>query len=247
MDTQKEDIVESQTDAIEGNDNHPSPEEMLKNTRAEFSRKLGNVESRLNDTTAALQAMLNQLNESRSSGSSQPAKRPTKDLLFDNPEEYAEQITQEAVRQATQVVTRQQEANNMTQAAIADVSSRYPEFAQAGSEAAALAVQKANALPKNLKGTAEGARLVMLEAAAELGLVPVSKRTQQRASSSDSEPVGGSGRSSSQQQRQVDSKKPKVDAKTLAFAELLGIDIKDPKRLEGLEKASSREFHKKYQ
>jgi hypothetical protein len=140
-------------------------------------------------------------------------------------------------------VTKQVQLSQATQAVVADIQSKYSEFMQEGSEAARLAIQKAASLPPHLRGTPEGAKMVMLETVADLGLVPASKKTQK---SNDDFALSG-------QSKPTGSRKPAdpakdIDQTTLAWMELLDPSYKnDPKRVESLKKISNRKNWGKYE
>lgn len=212
----------------------------IKNMKAEFDRKTATIAEQQRQTQSQLEAILAEVQ--RSMAPKEPPRKADKDLIYEDPEKYARQIREDAVREATETVTKQYQASQAVQSAVASLQSQYPEFAQDGSEASKLAVEKAGRLPAKLKGTAEGARLAMLEAAQELGLVMSSKR---RTNVSQEEPVTGNRSSTTSSQ----ARKPtgKVDEKTKAFAELLGLDFNDPKQVALLEKASTRKNWKSYE
>lgn len=240
--------VENQSDQVEETTQveesapaeQPDPIEQLK---GEFSRKTANLAKMQEETQAQLSAILEQVQRSMQPKEPSAPKKPVKDLLYDDPEEFARQVREEATREATEVVSKQYQASQAVQNAVASLQQQYPEFAQEGSEASMLAIKKAASLPAKLKGTAEGARLAMLETAQELGLVAMQRRQQPKRQ--QEEPVVGSRSSTSTSQ----ARKPagKVDEKTKALAELLGLDFNDPKQVAELEKASTRKNWSRYE
>ncbi len=236
---------EESTNEVDANsESEDQAQDPVKQVKAEMNRKLSNVEAMQAETKKQLDAILAQVQASMQPKEEAAPKKPAKDLLFDDPDQFIAQVREQAVREATESVGRQYQASQAMQAAVQGIASQYPEFMQDGSEASRLAVQRANNLPKHLKGTAEGAELVMLKVAQELGLTPVGKRQRQV---SEEEPVAGSRSTSAGSGANKGPKKRAIDEKTLALAELLGVDIKDPKRLDGLEKASTRKKWNTYQ
>jgi hypothetical protein len=226
----------------EGEGEQPDP---IKNIKAEFNRKLSSLDERFSQTSEQLQQMMQLLQQQKPTGTSEPTKS-AKDLLYDDPDRFVAEVEQRAVSKAQEKVQREMQATQAAQNAVLEMQSRYPEFAQPGSEATQLAMEKAKSLPAHLRNTPEGARLVLMEAASELGLVPASKRKAQQ--TQNDEPVASSRSSSSSSgAARKSQQKPKVSDKTLAVAQLLGIDITDEKRLQGLEKAATREKWTKYQ
>jgi len=238
----EEEVQESALDASgnEANEEATPKEDLIKNMKAEFARKTSNIEAQQAETQRQLQEILEQVQKSM-----QPAKEPKKsarELVFDDPEEFVRSTVERAAIEADERVTKKFEASQAMQNAVSSLSQQYPEFSQDGSEATALAVQKAAKLPAKLKGTAEGARLVMLETAAELGLVMSSRRKK---ASDDSEPVAGSRNTATSTAKKAPQ--GKVDEKTRAFAELIGLDFSDPKQVAALEKSSQRKNWSSYE
>lgn len=216
-------------------------EDPIKNAKAEMDRKITNLQSENKAQLDQMAAILAEVQKSL-----QPKAEPrksAKELIFDDPESLLADVEERATRRATEAVTQQYQASQAVQLAVSSLQVQYPEFSQDGSEAAILAVAKAAKLPAKLKGTAEGARLAMLEAAQELGLMPQSKR--QKSESKNEEPIGS--RSSNGAANRKPASNTKVDDKTRAVAELLGLDFNDPKQVAALEKASTRKSWGKYE
>lgn len=212
----------------------------LQNLQAEVYRKLQNMDKSTNDKFDQILNMIAQ----KSQAPAAPEKS-LKDLVFEDPDKAAEIIEQRATARAQAVVTQQVQASQQVQSTVADMQSKYPEFAQEGSEAARVAIEKAGKLPAHLRGTPEGIRMVMLETASDLGLVPAGKRAK-AAPASDDFVTPGSAPSSRSAARKQDVTKD-IDPNTLGFAQLLDPTIvNDPKRLENLAKASKRKNWTRY-
>ena len=216
----------------------------MQNIKAEFSRKTSNLEAKLAETNSQLAAMIAQVQASLTQSKPEPSKpaKSARDLLYDSPDEFVEQVTQQATAKAQAEVRRSQEMQNAVQSAIMEMSSKYPEFGQAGSEAAQKAVEYGSKLPAHLRGTAEGAEIAMARAAAELGLIPSSKRTTKN--SNDDAAVGGGSRSTASSTKG----KGKVDESVIIMGKLLGVDYEaDKNRAKNLEKSSTRQKWNKYE
>lgn len=234
-----EEVQPEEQQQEEQNQEAPKQEDLMHNLKKEFQRKQSNLEEKQAETQRQLEAILAEVQKSMAP---KEQKQDMKDLIYSSPDDYARIVREEAVKEATEAVNRQYQASAAVTSAVNSLQAQYPEFAQDGSEAAKLAVEKASKLPAKLKGTAEGARLVMLETAAELGLVSASRR---KTPVQQEEPVSGSRSSTTSSQ----ARKPsgKIDDKTKAFAELLGMDFNDPKQVGLLEKASTRKNWNKYE
>lgn len=215
----------------------------IQGVKAEMNRKLSNMSEQLAAQSRMFEQILAQQTAQRQAAQA-PQGKPLKDLVFEDPEAFVRQVQQQAEAAATRQIEQRVQVSTQTQNAILDVQSKYPEFAQSNSEATTLAIRKADSQPPHLRGTPEGARLAMMEAAAELGLVPASKRQAPQQTRDEFVSPGSAG-SSSPRARSTDPKKG-IDPTTLAFAEAMGRDINDPKVLEGLASASKRQNWNRY-
>jgi hypothetical protein len=215
-------------------------ESRIKGMQSEYSRKLENMNSMIAEQSRRIEELL----RSQSTPQPQPSSKVNlKDLVYDNPDQFVDLVVQRAAQVADERVNQKVELGAATQGIVLDMQSKYSEFAQAGSEASKLAVEKARTLPKHLQNTPEGIRLAMMDAVAELGLVPASKKQQR---STDDFTLSGSTGSSSQRAARSQPKSD-VSQATLDFAALLGVPTNDPKRVEGLKKASQRKNWLKYE
>lgn len=238
--------------AVEGQEPEATPTEgggdPLVNLKSEFARKLANLEESARRDKESVEAKLEQiLTTVVSSKPTAPVQSPNiKELLYEDPDRAIAMVEERVAARADAKIAQQQEI----QSTVYNIQTQYPEFMSADSEAIRLATKKAERLPNALKGTAQGMKLVMLEAAAELGLVPVSKRAvaptksnEDFAISGSSSPTGNSGGS-----RKPSSKDKDVSPDTLEIARLLDPDFdKNPKRQESLKKVNQRQKWNKYQ
>lgn len=235
-----EDVSNESTESA-STEQQPDP---IHNLKQEMNRKQSNLEAKLAETNAQLAQMIASVQASLTQAKPE-ASAPTKsarDLLYDSPDEFVEQVTQKATAKAQAEVRRSQEMQNAVQSAIMEMSAKYPEFGQAGSEAAQKAVEYGSKLPAHLRGTAEGAEIAMARAAAELGLIPSSKRTK---SVSDDVAVGGGSRGTGASGAKG---KAKVDESVIIMGKLLGVDYEaDKTRAKNLEKTATRQKWNKYE
>lgn len=208
----------------------PSEVQQLK---SEMSRKMQNQTQSMSDLNSKLEALLQGMQKANA-----PAAESMRDALLDDPERAARMIEDRAVAKATAIVSNQTRQQQAAQNAVLEIQGKYSEFTQEGSEAGLLAIEKAAKLPDHLKGTPEGVRLAMMEAAMELGLSAGKKSAPRNEGDSFSSP--GQRSSSSAPPRKSDPAKD-IDKKTLDFAMLMDPTIaNDPKRLEALKSASQR-------
>lgn len=221
----------------------------IKNLKSEVNRKIDSVNNTIAEQNRLIQEQLNalmtQLPKSAPEQSTK-ASSSKKDLLYDDPDEYARVVTEEATRNATKaasdIINNTVQSQNEFNSTVAQMQSEYPEFQSNTSELTKKTLENFKSLPKHLQNTSAGLRLATREAAADLGIVPVSKRVNRQ---TDEFGLGSSGYSS--QQRQRSTKDVKLDPAAVEFARLLGRPVDDPKYIESLKKASSRKNYGKYE
>lgn len=212
----------------------------IRNIKAEMDRKIGNLSEQNAQIKAALEAIVAQ----NAAKTKPPAETENlEDLVYSDPKRYAQLVEERAIQKASEAVTKQAQMSQATQGTIMSIQAQYPEFGQDNSEAAQLALRKFQTLPAHLKGTPEGAKMVLLEAASELGLVPANKRRRVTEESDDSFSLGGAGGQGTSGRRKTPAK---LDPKTLAFAEAIGLDTSKPEVLKSLEERAQRDSWNKY-
>lgn len=196
----------------------PEAADPLKNLKAEFDRKLGNADSKLAElqkTNELLMAKIQAMNTPA------PVKKETSltDLLYSDPEAYAREIESRAEAKALARVTAQQEKMNKVSNTIGALVNEYPELQDNGHSLSKRAVEIFSSLPDEEKQSSLSYKMAVKDAAEELGIKPRSKRPV------DEEPsFSGSYRSSSRSR-----KKEGISPVTEAWAEALGVNLKDEK------------------
>lgn len=211
----------------------------IKGMQSEYGRKIENMNQQLADTNAQIQALLAQVSSQQQA--SQPAAKPLKELMFDDPDAFVAHVQAEANKAAKREVNSTVQMSQASQSVVMDLQSKYPEFSQPGSEAARLALQYAARLPENQRGTPQGIKLAMMDAVLELGLAPAQRRQNvQQQRTDDFSVSSNSGAAARGNANRPGDTAKKIDKNTLAFAELLGLDLNDAKRVENLSKASQR-------
>ncbi len=157
-----------------------------------------------------------------------------------DPKAYEKRINAEVDRRVDEKIHRATTNQAQISSTIAQIVADYPEANQAGSDMQAKIVEVNNALGPDLKDTPAGYELAASKAAKQLGLIPKSLR--QNTTTEDfsmSASNSGSG-------KRTRSKSDELEGKTLAFAELVGLNVKDPKQIERLKERASRTNYKRY-
>ena len=113
---------------------------------------------------------------------------------------------------------------------MAEITAEYPEVNIRSHPMYKKAIEIFNALPEDERQSVLAYKHAAREAAIELGIKPMSKRTEEELE--DYMNVGQGTRVNPRTKRKV------TDPKTLLFAEMVGLDITDEKILKGLQEGS---------
>jgi hypothetical protein len=211
----------------------------LRNLKAEMNRKLGNLEQ----TNAQLMAYLQTMNKPAPAAPAAESSKKLDDLWYSNPDEAARLIEDRAAAKAESRIAARNEAASKSQAALVAVINDFPELADNNSDFAKKAVAIYNSYSPEEQANPISYKAAAQQAAFELNMKPKSKRKQDNADDSFSI-GGGSGDHATRPSKRRDAD---VDPNTLAFAELLGQPVNDPKYVERLKKHSQRKNWKKYE
>lgn len=217
----------------------PSAEDLVKNTKAEFDRKLGNFESQvkqLQDTNNALAQKLDGLKPVAPVA----AVKPLRERFYEDEESTLRSIKDEAKAEA------KAEMNSViqTQQTVGEMVAQYPELSDDNNALTKKAKEIHANLPAHLQGTPYAVRIAVREAAADLGIVTKSKRKEEIVVEDDAA-VGGAGQGGGSAKSRRE-KEGEMDDRTLQFAELLGRPVDDEKYIERLKKVGQRKVWTKY-
>lgn len=203
----------------------------LKNIKSEFARKQDNTNKELENIKNMLAGIAQQTQQAKA-----PAQKQEKpDPLLD-PEAYEQYITEKVSSRMDQSINQ----NNQRQAQLAALVQNYPELQDANADLTKKAVEVYNRLSPEEKMSPNAYKFAVQDAAAELGVVAVSKRKQSESSDDDFTGNSDSYQGNRSKPSSKQNKSDKIDEATLALAELMGRPIKDPKYLESLKKYTGR-------
>jgi hypothetical protein len=243
-------------------DNQGAPEaDAGKNIKAEFDRKIGNVDTRL---ASIEQTLINQNQQLQAQmeaalaaiATRQQAAQPTgpkkklADLALENPDEFESELDRRVQEQASRIVNQSTAATNSTNAVLGQLTNDYPELKDASSDLTKKSIELYNSVvPKHLHGTPEGTRMAIREAAADLGVVPVSKRKKPAdVDADDYVAPGNTGearKSSSSKKKDGELTADQIEVARAFFGNKLNVD--DPKVRAELTKHANRKNYDKYQ
>jgi hypothetical protein len=200
----------------------------LKNVKAEFNRKLGNLEQTNQQLMSQLQALSAKLAPPK------PAAEAKKVSVFDDEEAYAARVVAEAEQRIDAKLQAQQADFNRKQAVIQSLVADYPELSDQSSDLAKKAVEIFNTLPEHDKNHPMAFKAAVRDAAVELDVKPKSKR--QQAGQDDFSMGAGTGNGTKQGRQ----KGGELDPRTVEFAKLMGLDTSNPKLTEKLKSKHGR-------
>lgn len=216
------------------------------NLKAEFSRKFESVNNALAAQNQQLQAQLSQILSTMTAKQTESAGGQEKlsDLIYNDPEKAASIIEQNVSTKAANTAVAAVADYQARQSALANLATQYPELSDSSSELSKKAVETYNALPARLKDTAEGYRMAIRDAAADLGILTASKREKKNDSSNDDFTVGGN---NAARKSPVKSREGELSNSTLEIAKLMGLNTEDPKVMARLKERAKRTNYKKYE
>jgi hypothetical protein len=213
----------------------------LKNFKSEFQRKFGNQESKIEQLMQSQQELISaitSMNSKKGSGKeeSAPEEHQLSDLLYSDPEKYAKIVEERVEKRITSRNQAQQQEQQKHQEVLVKLTQDYPELTNSNHELTLKAVDIYSKMSDYDRSSPLAYQVAVKEAADELDIKPSRKRKV-----SDDDDFSFSGGNSG---NRTGKKGKKLDPKTIQFAEMMGLDVKDKKVLERLQKHSERNFVK---
>lgn len=234
-------MADANENAADSSADESTTQDPIKNVKAEMDRKLQNISDQIRaQNEAMMQQMQAMAQAAQPKASTQ--KVDLSELAYTDPEAYAEQIAQRVSSRVDQNLKQ----NSAVQSTLQEMMTEYPELNDTKSEMYAKAMSAYSKLSETEKQSPMGYRLAIREAAADVGLVPVSKR---RKTDNDDFAFGGNVNGNGEGDSRRDNRKQKegeIDQLTLEWSRLLGRDPEDKKVKDGLKKANSRKDYKRY-
>lgn len=213
----------------------------VSNMKAEFDRKLGNIQSQSQSQLEAIQNQLAALNAAVAPR--QEAQEPDWQSLEFDPKAAAEAIEQ---RIEAKMSRRQEEASQAQAAVNSTLGQLLVDFPELGVPSDPMYQQTSIKIGQLKQQSPEAIKAAVYETAMELGVVPHSRRKKSGGSDSDAFSMGSSGST-----REVEKRSPKSDVEvseaTKAWSQLLGRDINSESYKAGIQKAASRKNWTRYE
>jgi hypothetical protein len=211
----------------------------INNLKQEMNRKLGSYEQKLADlaqTNQALLAKLSQITIPKASDDDDLDK-----MWYDDPKKAAARIKEQTKAEIMAEYQRDQEVRSRTQSTLAALVNDYPELNDSNSELTRRAVEIYNSMTDSEKTSPVAYKAAVREAASDLGVVPMKRRAQQEDS------FTGSSSSSQSSERKRSKGKDDLDPKTIAFAQMVGLDMSDEKTVESIKNRAKRAKWDRYE
>jgi hypothetical protein len=209
----------------------PSIEKMLDEKLGKFSQSFDQLGKRLSAIEhAAIQKQA-------------PKQKEDNDdldtMILSDPRKAVEKIKSQVREEVMTTVNSETSRKEMFANSFNQLQTEYPEISDTSSELHKRAKEIMAESSSNAYDPAALERAV-LRAASEKGVLPVQHRKKPRESDDDSEGEGylggGSSGFSESRSNRRSGKSDKIPSATLAFAQLVGMDVKDPKIIERLTK-----------
>lgn len=211
-----------------GEGNQPDP---INNVKAEFGRKMGNIEAQLAELANTTKSLMDKIQPKA------PVQEESDDeLLYSKPAEFKKKLVDTVETKVSQIIEHQNRAANERQQTLAALVREFPELNQADTELHTETLKALESLPKELQASPYGYRTAVYQAAATLGVQPKSKRKPTPKENADDFSFSGSRSNAPKKQ------KAELDPKLLMTAELMGIDITNEKEIEELKKHSGKKI-----
>lgn len=226
------------------NEQGEGSDDPIKQIKSEFSRKTDNISQQIEAQNQKMQQIMDAMIAQQTALKTNVASTAEPEIdPFQNPKAFKAKVAADASQAAIDAVSRmsqtQAEVAGRVNEVVNKLAQDYPELNDRTSELYVRSQEIQNSMPKDERFSPTGIRAAVREAAADLGLLTASKRSKE---SGEDFTVKGGGTSSSART----PKPAKLDERVLATAELMGLNINDPKVVESLTKRADRKVWNRY-
>jgi len=238
----------NENDSNQSHDTDDQKPDPMLNIKTEFSRKLSKQDERLEELVRQNQALTEQIGiiaqavKPKQQRQQQSEDEELADLAVTNPAQYARIVTDRATTAAARVSEEMVTAQAKRQEVLTGLMADYPELADPDNELRTRAIKIHGSLSKSDQASPMSYKTAVRDAAAELGLLPASKRKK----AEDGEPSFSSSSGRSMRSQSSGKAKTKLSDATLEFAELVGFNIRDEKVVKSIEDRAKRKTWHRY-
>lgn len=237
---------------IDNNDGDQTGKRSTESVLAETNRKFEKMQSENQKLAQQIEALTNAITmqQQQQAGASRSKSaivedENLEDLAFKDPRAYAAKVTERATQQATRVVNEQLQTQQRSNQILGQLVSDYPELNDGNSELTTKAVAIYKQMSEVERSNPLAYKAAVRDAAADLGILPKSKRKVQGDEEfqfSASNPRGENASNPSKTR-----KNDELDGKTAAFAKLIGLDTSKKEVVERLKSRQQRKNWSKYE
>jgi len=230
----------------DGTDESTGQGRTIENVQSEFNRKMSKLaeeNSKLSQQLGELAGLVQQAVQPRQQvNSSVSEEEELEALAYKDPKAFSRKVKEQAAQSAARIVDERLSVNNQTSAVLSQLGSEYPELNDSNSDLTLKSVEIFKRMSERDRQSPLAYKTAVRDAAADLGILPKNKRK-----ATSEQPDINSGNSSTQAANSQRPKSKDVDAKTLAFAKLLGLDTNKKDVVDRLKARSQRTKWSKYE
>jgi hypothetical protein len=228
------------SDQVPGTPPAQSKEVPIENVKAEFERKTTQLSSQVQELAKTNATLMKQLQALQSPAAPKPVEKPIEDLIYDDPKQAVEKITQTVRATIRKELDDERQGQAAQTSAINELYVHFPEFADNEHPLTKKALEKYGAMDPKEKADPKALKVAAYEAALELDVKPRGNRGDD-----DSFSMGGSSFSSGA--RPTRGKSDKLDPAVLETAALFGLDTSKQEVVDRLKGRAQRTDYKRYQ
>lgn len=199
----------------------------LTNLKSEMDRKFQNIAENLKTMTEELKSQLTSLKPVTAEPKVKTSPKPFREKFYEDEDAAVAELKEQTKNEIREELQLSNKQNQVLQSLYND----FPELADASNALTKRAVEIHKTLDKTEQMSPTSYRFAVLEAAAELDVIPVKKR---KSNQDDFTGMGNDGAPSKK------AAKKAADDLTMSFAEAMGLNTSDPKVAERLKKRSER-------
>lgn len=207
-----------------------------KNLKAEFDRKLGNVDQQMAEIKSATNQLLSFVQKLNKAPAA-PAPK-LEDVWLDKPDAAAAAVVDMAVHAIDQRLEAREAVTQKRATTIQRLVSEFPELSSNDHELTIKANEIYNSLSDEDKTSPIAYNAAVKEAALDLGYMPKSKRTDEY---EEAFALRGGNTTTRNTKR---SREPSIAAETLELAAMMGIDTENKEVVDRLKVRAKRDYKK---
>jgi len=211
-------------------------EDPIQNLKGEFNRKLSGLDEQVKSLAETNKALLSKLDGlTKPVPATAPKAVADEVLLFEQPKEFISKMRQEVQETVSQQIGQAQfQATQQTQT-LASLYEQYPELNNPNSELTKKAIENLQSMTKEEQRNPKMLKVAALEAAADLGVQPRKKRTEE-----EPDIAFGATRGMYTPNGELPRSMKQAETGMMELAERMGLDISKPEVVKSLKARLSK-------